>query len=771
MGMSVVISAASVIAAPPTVNGWVQSNGIWYYYKNGIMVKNGWAKDSKGWCFLNAIDGSWVQEGWAKDSIGWGYIQNGYWVEHEMWAKDARGWNHIQANGYWDGKPAVAVNPQSVTTVASVSAVNSTTLTITGINLTKLTAADVKLAGNSADSVTVSADGTIATIILDNVLIADADIAVTVLGQGFIVNFSIDASSVAVTSTAYDNDTSDQYVAITVNGNATTIADLVAAGYDVEFSAFAAKSGGSNITSSIFKDDAKGLLLDNLNTYLGSSASKSPYIQVTITKGSNVVVSPLQKITIQNQNLVANSISGYTLTNSTSTYATKFDQNSTTLVTGETAYFKNIKIIVDGSVQTVNAGIFTVKSSNTASVYAASDGTLQAIAPGTATLTITYGNVTKTVSFTVTNSKRELSKVVVQKENTDTIISTLKVAKKLVNIELVALDQYGDPINAKIYPKSSNALVVAALSPVDIDASKSGALITFTPIDTGSTTISFYDSAAFTYKIPNSALSLSVSENGDVNKSILELYTPISDSYADSIVTGTNKSNFSDDATIDISDDKYVVYQLNQYNSDDVSLGYAVFTKPITVSSSRSDVLAGNAVTVDGNKIIIKAGTNVGTATIKVTDPVTGLIYTKTITVVDQANTINSVAFKSITDPIYSKTYNYKSVLTITGSGNDPIVNGITLKKSISQAIRIHLTDDSNGMLYIDKNGDGLYNNVTSADDTLLGSFTISVVGDIADTDTSNGVTVVSGEDGTIIFKVLDTKGNVVAAASIADNF
>lgn len=95
------ISNMSIAVAANVKNGWVQSKGIWYYYQNDVMVKNGWAKDSRGWCFLNAIDGSWVQQGWAKDSRGWGYIQNGYWVEHEAWVRDSRGWCYMGKDGYW----------------------------------------------------------------------------------------------------------------------------------------------------------------------------------------------------------------------------------------------------------------------------------------------------------------------------------------------------------------------------------------------------------------------------------------------------------------------------------------------------------------------------------------------------------------------------------------------------------------------------------------------------------------------------------------------
>lgn len=94
-----------ITANAASLNGWVSSNGSWYYYKDGVKLQNSWMKDSKGWCFLSAVDGSIVKEGWAKDSKGWCYMDGyGYWINYSAVVKDSLGDCVIGADGYWTGE-------------------------------------------------------------------------------------------------------------------------------------------------------------------------------------------------------------------------------------------------------------------------------------------------------------------------------------------------------------------------------------------------------------------------------------------------------------------------------------------------------------------------------------------------------------------------------------------------------------------------------------------------------------------------------------------
>ena len=78
---------------------------------------------------------------------------------------------------------------------------------------------------------------------------------------------------------------------------------------------------------------------------------------------------------------------------------------------------------------------------------------LTANTPGTTTLTITYGNVTKEVTFTVVNEKRKLNSVKVTKQGSDAQIynATAIQIGSWSYINCSPLDQYGDPVDCCSY--------------------------------------------------------------------------------------------------------------------------------------------------------------------------------------------------------------------------------------------------------------------------------------------------------------------------------
>ena len=83
-------------------NGWKMENGSWHYYNQGLMLKNSWQSDSKGWCYLDS-NGKQTKGVFVSDTNGLCYIgEDGYWATTESWRYDnsAKKWAYIGQNGY-----------------------------------------------------------------------------------------------------------------------------------------------------------------------------------------------------------------------------------------------------------------------------------------------------------------------------------------------------------------------------------------------------------------------------------------------------------------------------------------------------------------------------------------------------------------------------------------------------------------------------------------------------------------------------------------------
>ena len=78
-------------------NGWVNSNGEWYYYRNGQLVKGEWLKDRGNWYYLYQGDGI-MATGWTEVEGQWYYMDaNG--VMQTGWVNINGEWFYLDKSG------------------------------------------------------------------------------------------------------------------------------------------------------------------------------------------------------------------------------------------------------------------------------------------------------------------------------------------------------------------------------------------------------------------------------------------------------------------------------------------------------------------------------------------------------------------------------------------------------------------------------------------------------------------------------------------------
>ncbi|MFC5540390.1 S-layer homology domain-containing protein [Ureibacillus suwonensis] len=690
------------------------------------------------------------------------------------------------------------INYEVPVKVESVSAINATTLTVTGTALNKLTAEDITVENNTVKSFTASADGKSATVVLNNQLIPDVTTKVTIKGTSFDVTYKIEATKISVVEATYDDDIANQFVAIQVDGKSVTAQELINAGYTLKFEAYKTKAATNSLTDALFKNADTGELRTDLNDVdtdgtladiLGGNlptAGQTVYVKVTLTKGSEVITSDLTPIIIKNLDLAANSITAATLKNygidkeNDNEWQNDFYQSSSTLVTGEKAKFVEIKVKAGSEEEKVTSG-YSVKSSDVSVISVDSDGVLTAEGPGKATITISYGEVTYTKTFTVTNAARKPASIKADK----TSLTLTENGTATTKIKL--LDQYGDPMpitdNVKL-KQSDETKAVASISETTDETGEATLTFTGTGNGKGTNTVTFYDAA--NAKIGTTAVTATVTDNDTLAKYSLAVDSDISSDDVDAIKTALGideltASDISTDATLDIQSDKYVKIDISGLNSAGVKVSDEqndAEDYTVTVNQSKADVLAeiGDdgeyALAADGF-IVLKAGTETGTATITVKNNANNnIVATFKVTVESVGYNVTGATLKDVPSPTYATTLNYEDFLSYTAADKDPVISGIKLTKASAHPVRLALTDGAGtvGDLYIDKNADGVYD----ATDVKVGYVTISTLGTFADEgpyDVVNGVSVASGDDGTVLFKVLDNNSAVVATKSVKVDF
>ncbi|WP_071393426.1 S-layer homology domain-containing protein [Bacillus tuaregi] len=649
--------------------------------------------------------------------------------------------------------------------IESVNAVNSKTVKITGVGLKKLKNEAVTVENNTVTEIISSADGKTAIVTLSSNLFFNQTTKVKINEASFDVTFKLELDSVTIEEVVYDDDTVGQFVAIKVNDTSVNAQELSNAGFTVQFEAFSNRSATKNVTSELFVASSTGKLNTNFTIpYSG----KEFYVRVKVIMGAEVMVSELTQIKIKNLDLVVDSITAVELVNLTTT----FKQNSTTLVAGETAQFTKINVKSGSEIDTVTGG-FTVKSSDVSVISVSEDehgnDVLTAQGPGTATITVTYGGALFNRTFTVKNDKREATKIDADK----TSLTVVKNGNKTTKVRL--LDQYGDPM---AITSGVNVSLLVINEKINVSLSNSSgedseAVLKVEGKDTGSAYIIFRDAANL--KIGTTIVNVNVTENGTLAKYELEVDNNISDSDVTKINEVTNatiaKDKISNDAILDIKDDKFLKLNIQALNSDGVKLSKPEASSyTVTTYVSKVGVLASKPYYAGEGFIVVEAGENAGTATIVVTNNSNrSIIATFKITVEKVGYDVVEAALKNVETATYAQIINYEDFLSYTESVNDPIISGIKLTKSVTYPVRLDIRGVSGtvGSLYLDKNADGFFD--VSEGDIEVGRIVITIIGEFADTefDAIAGVDVTTSDEGTILFKVLDTEDRVIAIKAV----
>lgn len=455
-----------------------------------------------------------------------------------------------------------------------------------------------------------------------------------------------EVTSLTATSTILNASTANQFLTFKANGQETTVAELVAAGYTVEFQATS-----TNAVANI----ATGLVAATLPNNFTFD------YKVIVEKDGDTVESDLVTVKVLGFSNYIEEITEYSLTqntaNVTSTIISIADGVATMQATKATT--------IDGTTKVNPTVTFTSSNPSVASINATS-GVITPISTGTTNITMTVDGAEKVVPVQIAADARVA-------DDLEADLSTVKLYQGNSQIiDVIVKDQYGDLFNGTV-TATSNDLTKAtvAASPITNGAGT----VTISGVAAGDTTIDLKNNAAATLKSITAKVS---SDNVITNRKIETVQT--SDDFKLDVVKG--------------STDTLVNVTWNTYNSDNYLVGNeptATLTSTYNVSSSDTAVAT---VAVNANGVMTVTAVAPGTTDIVIKE---GNVVreTKTITVVDSTPEITNITFEDV-DPI-----------TTTSALNKPVVKQSGIEISSDDYTT---SISPNGTIYIDINNNNTYN-------------------------------------------------------------
>lgn len=473
----------------------------------------------------------------------------------------------------------------------------------------------------------------------------------------------------------------DETLKFTVNGGTqVTAQDVVNAGYSIEFTT--TESVLDSNDSRVSKDGI--LSKDKLQSFIGTDSSRDFKYSVKISKNDEVIGQTANEtVTVINGDATANSLSDITVKHGVyGSETTKITSGK--LYKGETATVTKVK----GTIANASGVTITNKKFYSSDPFVATvdetTGQINAINPGTFTLTVKSGSVSKDYTFTVTS---DTSRKVTSATASTSSIKIGKGADTTFTVEFK--DQYGDLIEAKNNSSATEDDQFQISTEVK-DGSTTVAAITL-PTDTDD------GDGKATIKVEAKATS----GKGNIkvyNKNGVILTVPV-EVVADTAVNTVKLEAASDDSdskdlTIDLdpksaddNGDMYVKLNLNKYGLNGTYLGKVKSGEAVTITAtndSNKKILASyNSTTSTTKDISVDSEGNfaIGIPAASKDDYKADNFY-DLLTNEQKDNTIDNVATGTIT--ITAKYGDKTSSITVKIKDSTPSISSANFNTGLS---------------------------------------------------------------------------------------